>query len=89
MVRIEWKNSFSKVRIHGKRFMPKRPVNWRGQVWLTYPGATQHERIVVDWNTSAPIIRKDAQHILKAMLAEIVEQHGDDAIDAGFWLEVA
>ncbi|MNN73897.1 hypothetical protein D3C81_1900530 [compost metagenome] len=56
---------------------------------MTYPGAAQHERIVVDWNTSTPIFRKDAQHILKAMLADIVEEYGDDAFDAGFWLEVA
>lgn len=84
MVRIEWKNTSGSLRIHGKRFMPKRPVNWRGQVWMKFNRGTEIETVSREWKTGSPIFRKEAQHILRAMLQDIIDQSGDDAFDAGF-----
>ncbi|MNZ81437.1 hypothetical protein D3C78_1001040 [compost metagenome] len=88
MVRIEWRLHFRSPRTHGKRFMPKRPVNWKGEMWMKYRDG---DRVVTDsreWRTHSPILKDDAVDVLRLQLADIIAESGDDAFDAGFWLEV-
>lgn len=86
MARIEWRHTWSndKPRIHGARFMPKRPVIWWGKVWMEYPDGHRHIR---EWKTSSPILRKEAQDVLKAMLADLLNEHGAGAVNAGFEMQ--
>lgn len=88
MVRIEWRLHFRSPRTHGKRFMPKRPVNWKGEMWMKYRDGDQVVTDSREWRTQSPILKDDAVDILRLQLADIVAESGDDAFDAGFWLEV-
>lgn len=88
MVRIEWRLHFRSPRTHGKRFMPKRPVNWKGEMWMKYRDGDQVVTNSREWRSHSPILKDDAVDILRLQLADIVAESGDDAFDAGFWLEV-
>ncbi len=88
MVRIEWKLHFHSPRVHGKRFMPKRPVNWRGEMWMKYKVGDEIMTDSREWQTQSPILKDEAVDVLRLQLADIIAESGDDAIDAGFWLEV-
>lgn len=88
MVRIEWRLHFRSPRTHGKRFMPKRPVHWRGEMWMKYRDGDQVVTNSREWRSQSPILKDDAVDILRLQLADIVAESGDDAFDAGFWLEV-
>ncbi len=88
MVRIEWKLNFRSPRIHGKRFMPKRPVQWKGEMWMKYRVGDQVMTDSREWQTHSPIRKDDAVDVLRLQLADIMAESGQGAIDAGFWLEV-
>lgn len=88
MVRIEWRLHFRSPRTHGKRFMPKRPVHWRGEMWMKYRDGDQVVTNSREWRSQSPILKDDAVDILRLQLADIIAESGDDAFDAGFWLEV-
>lgn len=88
MVRIEWRLHYRSPRTHGKRFMPKRPVNWKGEMWMKYRDGDQVVTDSREWRTQSPIPKDDAVDVLRLQLADIVAESGDDAFDAGFWLEV-
>lgn len=88
MAKIEWRHTWAsnKPRIKGKRFMPKRPVIWWGAVWMEYPDGTRDTR---EWRTGSPILRKEAQDILKSLLNDLLQENGNTAINAGFVMECA
>lgn len=88
MIRIDWKLSFRSPSVHGKRFMPKRPVNWKGEMWMSYRRPTGVETDSREWRSMSPLTKDEAVDVLREQLASIIEESGQDAVDAGFWLEV-
>lgn len=67
------------------RSVPKKPVVWIGSVWLTLPGGECDTR---SWRSNGRITRQQAQDVLKALLDQLVGEHGkDSAVDSGFTLK--
>lgn len=86
--RVDWKLHFQKPRIHGKRFEPKRPVNWRGSVSMTYREGDKNVTDAREWVSPFPLTKDQALDVMRAMLLDILEESGQGAIDAAFWMAV-
>lgn len=86
--RVDWKLHFQKPRIHGKRFEPKRPVNWRGSVSMTYIDGDQRMTDAREWASPFPLTKDQALDVMRGLLADIIDESGQGAVDAAFWMEV-
>lgn len=86
MVKIEWRQSWDKCRVHGRKYLPKKPVIWTGEAWLQYENG---ERFISEFRTGSPVLRFDAQLVIVALLDELAAEHGDEVKDIGFYFQVA
>ena len=86
MTRVVWSNQVGGLpRVDNARSVPKRPVIWRGEVWLRMPNGERHAR---GWRSHNKITRAQAQDVMRAMLDNLIEECGRDAAtDSGFRLE--
>lgn len=86
MSRITWSNKVGGLpQVDNARSVPKRPVIWWGDVWLLMPDGAKHSR---PWRSHNKITRSEAQTVLAMMLADLIEECGENAaIDSGFRLE--
>jgi hypothetical protein len=86
MTRIYWKSTWAnaRVRVEGINYLPKRPVVWRGNVWMDFVRGGVIERDAREWKAGSPITQKEGQAILKMMLSDLLEENGNDAVAAGF-----
>lgn len=86
MTRVVWTNSVGGLpRCNNVRSVPKKPVIWRGSVWLLLPSG---ERDTRNWKSHNKITREDAQKVLGAVLDSLIAEHGNDtAVDSGYTLE--
>lgn len=85
--RVDWKLNYQSPRIRGKRFAPKRPVNWKGGVSMGYIEGDQRVTDAREWVSPFPLTRDQALDIMKAMLQDIIDESGQGAVDAAFWME--
>jgi hypothetical protein len=86
--RVDWKLHYQSPRIRGKRFAPKRPVNWKGGVTMTYKNEKETMTDSREWVSPYPLTRDQALDVMKAMLQDIIDDSGQGAIGAAFWMEV-
>lgn len=86
--RVDWKLHYQSPRIRGKRFAPKRPVNWRGSVSMTYVEKDQRVTDAREWVSPFPLTKDQALDVMRAMLMDILAESGQGAVDAAFWMEV-
>lgn len=86
MSRIVWSNKVGGLPVvDNARSVPRKPVIWRGTVWLRLPNGQKTE---IGWRSHNKITRQQAQVLMGAMLAELIADEGEDtAIDSGFTLE--
>lgn len=86
MTRVVWSNKVGGLpRVDNARSVPKRPVIWRGEVWLRMPNGERHAR---SWKSHNRITRQQAQEVMQIMLADLIEECGQDAaVDSGFTME--
>lgn len=86
MCRIYWKSPWEHPRVHGRRFIPKRPVIWHGTIWMEFREGDEVIRDTREWKASSPILRHEAQEIIHEMLNQIIITNGNKALGAGFEL---
>lgn len=86
MSRITWFNSVGGLPVvDDARSVPKKPVIWRGEVWLRLPDGSKSSR---EWKVKQRVTREQAQDVMRAMLDDLLDECGrNEAIDAGFTLE--
>lgn len=86
MTRVTWCNSVGGYpQVDNARSVPKKPMVWRGDVWLLMPDGFRHGRT---WRSTGKITRQQAQQVLHAMLDDLLEECGRDAaVDSGFRME--
>lgn len=82
---VQWHNRMSGPPVvDNARSVPKKPVIWRGEIWLILATGEKDSRA---WRSNTPITRQQAQTVMAQLLASLVGEHGRDAaVDAGFWL---
>ena len=86
--RVDWKLHYQSPRIRGKRFAPKRPVNWKGGVSMMYRQGEQDVTDSREWVSPFPLKRNEALDVMRALLQDIIEESGQGAVNASFWMEV-
>ncbi len=81
--RVEWSNDMAgtQPRVTGR--LPKRPVVWIGEIWLTLPGG---EKDVRAWRSNQAITTAQARTVLEQLLNSLIGEHGkNSAVNSGFW----
>jgi hypothetical protein len=81
--RIDWSNDMqtTQPRIAGR--LPKKPVVWIGEIWLTMPSG---EKDIRAWRSNQPITTAQARTVLGQILDSLIGEHGkDSACSSGFW----
>jgi len=81
--RIEWSHGMASTqpRITGK--LPKKPVIFIGEIWLTLPNG---EKDIRAWRSNQPITTTQARTVLGQLLEQLISEHGkDSAISSGFY----
>lgn len=85
MSRVHWRNGMAAPVVDSARSVPKKPVIWIGEIWLTMPNHVNDARA---WRANKPLTRQQAQGVLQQLLAELIDEHGENAaIDSGFWMK--
>lgn len=71
--------------VDNARSVPRKPVIWHGEIWLTMPGGVNHVRA---WRANKPMTKAQAQTTLHQLLADLIDENGNDAaVDSGFWMK--
>lgn len=85
MARVVWNNSMDGPPVvDNARSVPKRPVIWWGEIWLLMPDGVRDTR---QWRAKRPMLKEQAQDVLRAMLADLIAENGNNAaIDSGFMM---
>lgn len=84
MSKITWVNGQAAPQVDGWANVPKKPVIWWGEVWLKLPNG---DKVAQAWRSRQKIRGSDAMDVIRALLNELVEENGVDAIDSGFWIQ--
>lgn len=80
---IQWRNSMQDraPTITGR--LPKKPVIWFGEIYLTMPDG---EKDIRAWRSKQPMTCAQARTVLGQLLMMLIDEHGkDSAVDSGFW----
>lgn len=81
--RIEWHNEMPTTYPMTRGRLPKKPVVWMGEVWLTLPGG---EKDIRAWRANQPLNTEQARTVLGQLLQSLINEHGkDSAVSSGFW----
>lgn len=81
--RIEWNNEMPTVHPMTRGRLPKKPVVWIGEIWLTLPSG---EKDIRAWRSNQPITTAQARTVLGQLLDSLIGEHGkDSARSSGFW----
>lgn len=81
--RVDWHNEMAShhPRVTGK--LPKKPVVWIGEIWLTLPTG---EKDIRAWRSNQPMSTEQAKTVLGQLLGRLIGEHGkDSAVSSGFW----
>lgn len=80
--RIEWNNEMPTVHPMTRGRLPKKPVVWIGEIWLTPPSG---EKDIRAWRSNQPITTAQARTVLGQLLDSLIGEHGKDlACSSGF-----
>jgi hypothetical protein len=80
---IEWHNEMPTTSPKTIGRLPKKPVVWIGEIWLTIPGG---EKDIRAWRSNQAITTGQAQTVLGQLLTSLINEHGkDSAVSSGFW----
>lgn len=81
--RVEWSNEMAGTTPRTIGRLPKRPVIWIGEIWLTLPSG---EKDVRAWRSNQPMTTGQARTVLGQLLQNLIGEHGkDSAVSSGFW----
>lgn len=82
---IRWSNSMVDRAPIVLGRLPKKPVIWFGEIYLTMPDG---EKDIRAWKSKQPMTCENAKTVLGQLLDMLIGEHGkDSAIDSGFWLK--
>lgn len=81
--RVEWNNEMAGITPRTIGRLPKRPVIWIGEIWLTLPSG---EKDIRAWRSNQPITTAQARTVLGQLLDSLIGEHGKHtATSSGFW----
>lgn len=81
--RVDWHNEMESLhpRVTGR--LPRRPVVWFGEIWLTLPSG---EKDIRAWRSNQPMSTDQAKTVLGQLLDRLIGEHGkDSAVSSGFF----
>lgn len=80
---IEWNNNMPTTQPRTVGRLPKKPVVFIGEIWLTLPSG---EKDIRAWRSNQPITTDQARTVLGQLLTSLINEHGkDSAVSSGFW----
>jgi len=80
--RVEWNNHMKTTNPMTTGQLPKKPVIWRGEVFLQLPGGIKDVR---QWISRQPMTTDQARVVLGQLLNQLIGEHGkDSAVHSGF-----
>lgn len=80
---IQWSNEMPTTHPMTRGRLPKKPVVWIGEIWLTLPTG---EKDIRAWRSNQPITTAQARTVLGQLLDSLIGEHGKhSAKSSGFW----
>lgn len=78
-MRMAW--TYPLCRLVRSGTVPKKPVPWRGKLWIITPDGERHEQ---SWSSKTPITINDTIAVMHQMVDDAIIDTGRQAVQAGW-----